>query len=363
MLYYILSDPFTIIILKSNIFPTKNERIRRKSSITWKKIEKEVGGNLSTYFQASLSLEIIYTILNAVSQQFVLDSKTVVLHKKKDAIKKIHKRAQSINRASIGYQKIDNYDEKIFRMNNQILKNLDQLENSDVLLTEKENDDGILNLNRHVIVKQYAPKTFQSIRKLSGITDEAMIESLDPSLNIKQIQNAGEGAGASGSFFFFTKDRNFILKTMSMKEIEHLLRVLPEYYEHLDTIKDSVLAKVFGIFTIRIDKFEPIHVMIMQNSLPKIQNAEINYLFDMKGSSINREVLKSKSVAELKKEGPTGSKVLKDLDFIRLKQLKNFMKLEPARIHQILNSIQLDLNFLKSARFMDYSLLLAVSKV
>ena len=190
-----------------------------------------------------------------------------------------------------------------------------------------------------------------------------MIESLDPSLNIKQIQNAGEGAGASGSFFFFTKDRNFILKTMSMKEIEHLLRVLPEYYEHLDTIKDSVLAKVFGIFTIRIDKFEPIHVMIMQNSLPKVQNAEINYLFDMKGSSINRDVLKSKSVAELKKEGPTGSKVLKDLDFIRLKQLKNFMKLEPARIHQILNSIQLDLNFLKSARFMDYSLLLAVSKV
>jgi 1-phosphatidylinositol-4-phosphate 5-kinase len=102
-----------------------------------------------------------------------------------------------------------------------------------MLLTDNEET---LTLNRNVIVKQYAPKTFEKIRELSGVTKELLMDSLDPSKNIKQIQNAGEGAGASGSFFFFTKDMKFILKTMNKTEIDHLLRVLPEYYEHLDTI-------------------------------------------------------------------------------------------------------------------------------
>jgi len=42
-----------------------------------------------------------------------------------------------------------------------------------------------------------------------------LIESLDPPKNIKQIEKAGLGAGASGSFFFFSNDRKFIIKTMS----------------------------------------------------------------------------------------------------------------------------------------------------
>ena len=63
-----------------------------------------------------------------------------------------------------------------------------------------------------------------AIRNLNNITNEMVIESLDPAENIKQIQKAGLGAGASGSFFFFSKDRKFILKTTPMKEIKHLIR-------------------------------------------------------------------------------------------------------------------------------------------
>jgi hypothetical protein len=42
---------------------------------------------------------------------------------------------------------------------------------------------------------------------LNNITDDMVMKSLDPALNVKNIQNAGEGAGASGSFFFFASDR------------------------------------------------------------------------------------------------------------------------------------------------------------
>lgn len=156
----------------------------------------------------------------------------------------------------------------------------------------KELEGATLNLSRSVIVKCYAPKTFEKIRALNNITDEHLIESLDPGKNIKQIQNAGEGAGASGSFFFFTQDKRFIMKTMSEKEINHMIRALPHYYEHLDNNEKCFMAKIFGIYTVQIDSFDPIHVMIMQNSIPHIDKTELHYVFDMKGSSINREVLK-----------------------------------------------------------------------
>ena len=87
-----------------------------------------------------------------------------------------------------------------------------------------------LNLDRKVVIRMYAPETFKAIRALHNITDQHLIESLEPSKNIKQIQGAGEGAGASGSFFFFASDKRFIMKTMSKKEIGHFLRVLPKYY-------------------------------------------------------------------------------------------------------------------------------------
>lgn len=55
---------------------------------------------------------------------------------------------------------------------------------------------------------------------MDNVEDADIISSLDPALSIKQIQNAGEGAGASGSFFFFARDRKFILKTMTKKEVK-----------------------------------------------------------------------------------------------------------------------------------------------
>ena len=134
------------------------------------------------------------------------------------------------------------------------------------------NNDHTLNLKRTVIIRQYAPKVFRKIRLLNNIKDQDLIESLDPSKNIKQIQNAGEGAGASGSFFFFSHDRKFIMKTMSKLEINHLIRVLPHYYDHLNSGDQCSLAKIYGVFTVRMDSFEAIHLMIMHNTVPNIDD-------------------------------------------------------------------------------------------
>lgn len=98
-------------------------------------------------------------------------------------------------------------------MNNQTIKNLNELDDFQVLVrTERastvgtrntqslirnatlsntheieynEEDFGTLNLNRRVIIKSYAPKTFRRIRELSKVSDEDLLNSLEPSKNIK----------------------------------------------------------------------------------------------------------------------------------------------------------------------------------
>lgn len=58
---------------------------------------------------------------------------------------------------------------------------------------------------------------------------------------------------------------------MSLLEVKQMLRVLPAYMEHLEEyIDNTYIARMFGIFTISMDKFTPISVMIMENTLPNI---------------------------------------------------------------------------------------------
>jgi len=68
----------------------------------------------------------------------------------------------------------------------------------------------------------------------------------------------------------------------------------------------------------------------------------------MKGSQINREVLKDLTNVELKKEPPTGGKVLKDLDYLRLKEIFRFLKLSHSTMAFIIRNIEVDVNFLMS---------------
>lgn len=112
-----------------------------------------------------------------------------------------------------------------------------------------------------------------------------------------------------------------------------------------------------------MDQFEPLHVMIMENSLPAVENTEMHYVFDMKGSSINREVLKGTSNSSLKNGEPTGSKVLKDLDYVRLNEIKSFFNMDNIDCTRQLAAIEKDVKFLMQQRFMDYSLLMAIKKV
>jgi hypothetical protein len=81
------------------------------------------------------------------------------------------------------------------------------------------------------------------------------------------IFKAGEGAGRSGSFFFFSHDHKFIIKTMTSSELTLFLALLPKFADHFKMNQNSVLAKIFGVFTVNTQAIKNVHCMLMENTV------------------------------------------------------------------------------------------------
>ena len=82
-----------------------------------------------------------------------------------------------------------------------------------------------------------------------------------------KVFQAGQSAGASGSFFFFSRDNRFIIKTLQGEEIADLVNMLDDYIEHLQATKNqSLLARIYGVFRVRTPYFSKLDVIVMQNT-------------------------------------------------------------------------------------------------
>ena len=76
---------------------------------------------------------------------------------------------------------------------------------------------------------------FKSLYKACDIDDfENFYQSLGPRFNREMIFKAGEGAGRSGSFFFFSHDQKFVIKTMTKTELNLFKKMTPAYTKYLE---------------------------------------------------------------------------------------------------------------------------------
>ena len=91
--------------------------------------------------------------------------------------------------------------------------------------------------------------------------------SLSPKYNRNMVFNAGEGAGRSGSFFFYSHDRKFIIKTMTKDELNLYLKLLPKFARHYLANPSSLIARIFGVFTVNMCSAGKVHFMLMENTL------------------------------------------------------------------------------------------------
>jgi len=86
---------------------------------------------------------------------------------------------------------------------------------------------------------------------MNNISDDSLMQSLDVNKNRKMIFKAGESAGKSGSFFFFSHDNKFIIKTLKGNEKQLLINILDDFIEHFKKNDNkSLMARIYGIFEI-----------------------------------------------------------------------------------------------------------------
>ena len=100
----------------------------------------------------------------------------------------------------------------------------------------------------------YAPMVFQKIRERFRITEEEYMKSLGPEqiLNSFLTNNFDTlyelcSSGQSGSLFYYTKDKKYMMKTIPEREFKKFLEVLESYYNHLKENPETLISRFFGL--------------------------------------------------------------------------------------------------------------------
>lgn len=191
-----------------------------------------------------------------------------------------------------------------------------------------------------IVLEVYAPAVFADILKSSNITLDEVLNSLDPQNNYQASVDIS--AGKSGSFFLFTKDRRFSIKTIKKREKNLMINFLKDYHEHIIKFKYSLLCRVYGVFVLKIPGVAAVNILLMENLFYEFKP---ELVFDIKGSTAGRTSKNKKAYS-----GP-----LKDLDFIELNEK---LALDQEDIKKIEFNLLKDLKLLKKNKLMDYSMLI-----
>ena len=212
------------------------------------------------------------------------------------------------------------------------------------------------------LLKEFGGVIFNNIRLYLGINKDAFIKSISPQDFITELMISSQtlfeelcSTGSSGSLLYYTRDGEFIVKTISKSEYKFLRNIISEYYFHIKDNPLTFLPKLLGCYVLKQKKKRTtnnIYFIVMANVFAT--NNHIDLKFDLKGSTIGRRVLKG--TIDDKKILDSGDMALKDLDFNKLNETINV----GAKREQILNQFQKDIEFLYNINSNDYSLLLGI---
>nr|CAB3463293.1 unnamed protein product [Digitaria exilis] len=187
--------------------------------------------------------------------------------------------------------------------------------------------------------KDYCPMVFRNLREMFKIDAADYMISICGNSALRELSSPGK----SGSVFFLSQDDRFMIKTLRKSEVQVLLRMLPNYYNHVRTYENTLITKFFGLHRVKPSSGQKFRFVVMGNMF--CTELRIHRRFDLKGSSLGR------STDKIEIDENT---TLKDLD------LNYSFYLEPSWREALLKQIETDSEFLRTQQIMDYSLLLGV---
>ena len=194
--------------------------------------------------------------------------------------------------------------------------------------------------------KDYAPWVFRSLREQSFHLDPA---DYLLSLTEKYILSELGSPGKSGSFFYFSRDYRFIIKTIHYNEHKFIRKILKDYHEHVRRNPHTLLSRFYGLHRVKLPRGRKIHFVIMNNLFPP--HKDIHETYDLKGSTVGRLYPEEEAAEKQNKV------TLKDLNWINR---GTRLELGPEKRTFLTEQLKRDAEFLKKVYVMDYSLLVGV---
>ena len=212
----------------------------------------------------------------------------------------------------------------------------------------------IFDNKNDIKIYEYAPDIFNNILKADKISYNQIMESFNLESNIINLSKLTKSEGQSGSIFFHTHDKKFIIKTISHSELKAMINnLLLNYYKLLTENNFSILSRIYGLYTLRMG-ISVVHMVLMENIFP-YESDFVLYKFDLKGSFLGR---KTKKLFEKK------DATLKDIDYCELSNNRSDIKLSFLKndIITIKKSIHNDLKILEKGNLMDYSFFICICR-
>ena len=345
----------TFLIKISDQICVKDKKSKRRKSKT----------GVTSLISSNLNVEFMCCILYGMTDIFIKNQKE--LSSKKNNFPKKERKTHTIKYLNTIDSKMDDIaDIKLhvstLKMGESLINNKSEnnednscLDTSNSYFNSPKNTNVDINLDskgEDAVIIEYLPEIFNDLRINDEINNEVMIRAFNPSKNKAAIDKMSESKGRSGSFFFYSHDRKFIIKTISAEEKNTLLDILHDYFNYIKDHNSTLMTKIYGIYTVVIKNASSVNVILMQN-LFGCSPIHIQRMFDLKGSSVQR---KTKNVQNWKRD-----QVLKDLDYQWLTKVeRKLINFKEEDILEIKNNLINDIGFYKRLSLMDYSLLFII---
>eukprot|EP01114_Cavostelium_apophysatum_P015284 TRINITY_DN4131_c0_g1_i1.p1 TRINITY_DN4131_c0_g1~~TRINITY_DN4131_c0_g1_i1.p1 ORF type:complete len:673 (-),score=169.38 TRINITY_DN4131_c0_g1_i1:16-2034(-) len=189
----------------------------------------------------------------------------------------------------------------------------------------------------------HSPFVFSNIRATFGLSTASYLTSLTESNSLYELKSPGK----SDSFFYFSLDFRYLLKTVNDEEAEFFRNFLRNYYQFMANNPNTLLCKFYGLYSIQPSSHsKEMHFVVMENAFPPEYTMFERY--DLKGSTVGRYATTE--------EKRSDKAILKDLDIRRSIAVGDHTK------KLILEQLEKDTKLLSDNNVMDYSFLFGVAR-
>jgi 1-phosphatidylinositol-4-phosphate 5-kinase len=96
--------------------------------------------------------------------------------------------------------------------------------------------------------KDYCPMVFRKLRSLFVVDAGEYMLSICGEQALRELSSPGK----SGALFYISHDDRFLIKTMRRNEMKTFLKMLPAYYQHIQSNPHTLLTKFYGLYRIQM---------------------------------------------------------------------------------------------------------------